>query len=305
MKQIITVAGATGDLGFRIVKALLEKGAEVRAIVRANSATEKIQQLEQMGAKIYALPHWNLETLTAPCVGASCVVSALAGLRDVVIDAQKILLDAAVAAGVPRFIPSDYSLDFTKFTDGENRNLDLRREFHQYLDQAPIAATSVFNGAFMDLLMGEMPFLLFKQKMVLYWGKVDYRWGLTTIDNTAEYTAEVALDSHTPRYLRIAGDQISPKEARSVVNELTHKKFRLFRPGGKGLLGLIIKITRRFSPSENELYPAWQGMQYMHNMIDQRSKIDQLDNDRYPGIQWTRVSDFLKNNEAHILEVVQ
>jgi len=146
---------------------------------------------------------------------------------------------------------------------------------------------------------------LFKQKMVLYWGNVDYRWGLTTIDNTAEYTAEVALDTHTPRYLRIAGDQISPKEARSVVNELTHKKFRLFRPGGKGLLGLIIKITRRFSPGENELYPAWQGMQYMHNMIDQRSKIDQLDNDRYPGIQWTRVSNFLKNHEAHILEVVQ
>jgi hypothetical protein len=43
----------------------------------------------------------------------------LAGLREVVIDAQKKLLDAAIAAGVPRFIPSDYSLDFTKFSYGE------------------------------------------------------------------------------------------------------------------------------------------------------------------------------------------
>jgi hypothetical protein len=39
----------------------------------------------------------------------------LAGLREVVIDAQKKLLDAAIAAGVPRFIPSDYSLDLLSF----------------------------------------------------------------------------------------------------------------------------------------------------------------------------------------------
>ncbi len=41
------------------------------------------------------------------------------------------VLDAAVAAGVPRFIPSDYSLDFTKTRPGENRNLDLRRRFRE------------------------------------------------------------------------------------------------------------------------------------------------------------------------------
>ena len=63
------------------------------------------------------------------------MVSSLAGLRKVIIDAQKVLLDAAIAAGVPRFIPSDYSLDFTRFSDGENRNLDLRRESLAALSQ--------------------------------------------------------------------------------------------------------------------------------------------------------------------------
>ena len=50
-----------------------------------------------------------------------------------IIDAQKVLLEGAIVAGVPRFIPSDYSLDFTKFIDGENRNLDLRRAFNIYI----------------------------------------------------------------------------------------------------------------------------------------------------------------------------
>ncbi len=295
MNKIILVAGATGNLGLRIVKALVNKDAEVRVLVRSTSNPETLKQLGDLGAKIYTIKNWNLEELTPCCVGVSCVVSALAGLREVVIDAQKILLDAAIAAGVPRFIPSDYSLDFTKFSYGENRNLDLRREFHEYLDKKSIAATSIFNGAFMDMLTNEMPLIFFERKLILHWGKANYKWGFTTIDNTAQYTAHVALDESTPRYLRVAGDLISPQEVRTVASEVMGAKFRMLRAGGQGLLGVIIKLARTFSPREKELYPAWQGMQYMHNMIDERSKIAALDNDRYPKMKWTLVKDILVN----------
>jgi uncharacterized protein YbjT (DUF2867 family) len=297
MRNVILVAGATGNLGTRIVKALLNEDVEVRVLVRSNTDNQKLKFLKELGVNFYELSSWNVSEIKTACHGVSCVVSALAGLRDVMIDAQKVLLDAAIAAGVPRFIPSDYSLDFTKFTHGENRNLDLRREFHQYLDKSSIAATSVFNGAFSELLTKEMPMILFKQKLILYWGSADHKWGFTTMDNTAAYTAKVAVDTSTPRYLRIAGDLISPREVRAVASNVFGKKFRLFRPGGKGLLGAIIKITRKLAPGNNELYPAWQGMQYMHNMIDERSTIEKLDNDRYPQIKWTTVNDVLSNYE--------
>jgi len=297
MKKIILVAGATGNLGQQIVKYLVGNDAEIRVVVRTNSDPDKIKTLKNLGVEIFKVKNWDLEELKPSCKDADCVISALAGLREVVIDSQKVLLDAALAAGVPRFIPSDYSLDFTKFSHGENRNLDLRREFHAYLDKTAISATSIFNGAFTELLAGEMPMILSKQKMILYWGNADYKWGFTTIDNTAEFTAKVALDDSSPRYLRVSGDLISPKEVKAVVDEITGKKFRMFRPGGKGLLGLIIKIARKFAPAENELYPAWQGMQYMHNMIDERSKIGILDNDRYPEIKWSTVKDVLAKSE--------
>lgn len=289
MRTIILVAGATGNLGLRIVKALVREGAEIRVLVRSNTPTVKLAALELPGVSFYTLNHWNHEELKRACADVACVVSALAGLREVIIDAQKVLLDAAIAAGVPRFIPSDYSLDFTKFKHGENRNLDWRREFHSYLDKLPIQSTSIFNGAFAELLTTDMPMILFKQKMILYWGSADYRWGFTTMDNTSAYTAKVALDEAAPRYLVIAGDQISPREVHAMMSELTGQKFRLFSPGGKGLLGAIIRITRKLAPGKNELYPAWQGMQYMHNMIDERSKIAKLHNDRYQGLQWTNV----------------
>ena len=292
MKKIILVAGATGNLGEKIVRALLQKNVIVRVVVRQSSDIEKVKILEKLGATIYKLSNWNVSELTGACKDVDCVVSALAGLREVIIDAQKILVDAAILANVPRFIPSDYSLDFTKFTAGENRNLDLRREFHSYLDSRPIKATSIFNGAFAELLTGEMPLILFKQKLVLYWGHADHKMIFTTMNNTAEYTANAAIDD-SPRYLRIAGDQISPREIRAVVARVTGDKYKLIRTGGQGFLGIIIKIARKFAPGKNELYPAWQGMQYMHNMIDDRSNIITLDNNRYPHINWTTVENVL------------
>ena len=300
LKNTILVAGATGDLGGRITKALLAKGVDVRAVVRASSDPRKVKALETLGVTVFTLNMDNVDAVAAVCKGADCVVSALSGFRNTVIDTQRVLLDAAVVAGVPRFIPSDYWLDFTRFSHGENRNLDFRREFHTYLDKALITATSIFNGAFTELLTSKMPLLLFKQKLVLYWGDTDHRMSFTTMDDSAAFTANAALDSSAPRYLRIAGDQLSPREIQVVASSVYGEKFRRFRPGGSGLLSFLTKVARTVAPGEGELYPAWQGMQYMQNMIDDRSNIDRLDNQRYPSMHWTTIKDVLRAHQAAI-----
>jgi hypothetical protein len=298
MSKLIVVAGASGNLGVRIVNALLERKAQVRVIVRSSGKnSDLIRDFRAKGVEIVEMQAWNVQELTRACSGAHCVISALSGLREVIIDAQKVLLDGAIAARVPRFIPSDYALDFTKFSHGENRNLDWRREFHQYLDKAPIESTSIFNGAFADMLTGQMPLVLFKQKKVLYWGKADHAMTFTTMDNTAAYTANAAMDSKTPRYLRIAGDSKSPNEMLKVINKVSGEQYKTFRAGGPGLLSFLIKVARTFSPGKTELYPAWQGMQYMRNMIDDRAKLHSTDNARYNDIKWTSAEDVLR---AHL-----
>ena len=298
MKKIIVIAGATGDLGGRIVKALLEKKADVRALVRTITNIEKVEKLEQLGVKVFRIDMSDSKEIAKACEGAFCVVSALAGLRDVIIDTQKKLLNGAVMAGVPHFIPSDFSLDFTSLEVGQNRNLDLRREFHQYLDETPIASTTIFNGPFMDLLTGQMPMILDKQKWILYWGNPDQDLDFTTMDDTAEFTASVALDDSTPRYLRIAGDQITARQMVKVMNDITGKEFSLFKAGGIGLINGIIKTMKFFSPAKKDLYPIWQGMQYMRDMMEGRVKINSYDNNRYEDIDWTKVKDLLLVHET-------
>ena len=136
----IVLAGATGELGLLIAHHLRRRGAAVRALVRPESRrSAEAESLRLQGADVVAVDYGSVADLTRACQGAACVVSALSGLRPVIVEAQTRLLAAAVAAGGPRFIPSDYSADFTRLPAGSNRNFDLRREFQRRLDAAPIS----------------------------------------------------------------------------------------------------------------------------------------------------------------------
>ena len=225
--RLIVLAGGTGDLGGRIATALGRRQVAFRALVRPGSSAVLRAGLEARGATVLEVDYDDAVALKSACTGSSCVVSALNGLQPVMIGLQGKLLDAAVASGVPRFIPSDYSLDFTKTRAGDNRNLDVRRMFMARIDSAPIRATSILNGAFADLLTGQAPIVLHKRRKVLYWGDADQQLDFTTKDDVADYVAEVALDDGAPRFLRIAGAVVSPRQLAAIMTELTRERFGL------------------------------------------------------------------------------
>ena len=291
--QIIVLIGATGDLGGRLSAALARRGAQVRALVRPDTAPARTAAVQAAGATPMEVDFNDSAALTRACAGANCVVSVVNGLEPAIIDLQTRLLDAAVAAGVPRFMPSDFSLDFTKTRPGGNRNMDLRRAFQARLDKAPIRAQSVLNGMFTDLLTGEAPIILPKRHRVLSWGDADQLLDFTTKDDVADFAADVALDAEAPRFSRAAGHSVSARQLAEIMTRLTGETYKTFRPGGLGVFSVLIGIVRALSPRTDEPFPAWQGMQYMRDMVSGRGKLTPLDNARYGKTDWTSVSDVL------------
>ena len=289
MQKLILVAGATGNLGHKICLELINKNILVRAIVREESEQDKIDLLEKMGVDVFQLNFSNEQELIGACAGVSCVVSVLAGLQEVIVETQTKLLNAAVAAGVPRFIPSDFSTDFTLMPKGENRNFDLRKEFHEKLDKSPIQATSIFNGAFADILRYNTPVFNVPQKTVAYYGdKADWKIDFTTMDDTAAFTAEVAIDVNTPRYLHIASFQVSPNDLVNLSEQEKGSKFKLVDMGSMEGFSAYNKMQRAAHPEgEDELYPKWQQSQYVYSMFAAHHV--SVDNDRYKGMSWSLV----------------
>ena len=294
MKKIIAVAGASGNLGKRICRELIARNAEVRAIVRTSTDDKKIRELEGLGVKVIVVDLTNVDEIAKALAGTACLVSVLAGLREVIVDLQQTILDGAILAGVPRFIPSDFCTDYNELETGDNRNFDLRKEFESYLDSKPIKASSVFNGAFSDILQYNTPVLNLKNKSIAYWGdRADWKLDFTTMDNTAAFTAEVALDDNAPRDLDIASFQISPNMIREAVKKITGEEFSIQQFSGLEEFREAIKKQRAENPAgENELYARWQQAQYMYCMFSTRHK--NLANDRYNGITWTSGEEFLK-----------
>jgi len=293
MSNRIAIAGSTGNLGRRIVKALLERGATVVGLVRTGAGEEKIDSLKAFGATVEILDVTNVEQLAGVLAGADCVVSAVAGLHDVIVDGQNVLLEAALRAGVPRFIPSDFSTDFTKLPPGENRNFDLRREFHKVLDAAPIASTAIFNGAFAEILTYNIPVLDFKKKTVGYWDNPDHHLDFTTMDDTAAYTAAAALDPTTPQSLRIVSFQVTPRDLVKFASETFQTHWELVRMGTVEELRAQNKAARAANPEgENELYSSWQQGQYMQSMFS--TEHASLENDRYPNLKWTKIENLIR-----------
>lgn len=290
MEQLILVAGATGNLGLRICRELVGRNVAVRALVREGSSQEHVASLEEMGVDVFSVNFSNGEELIGACNGVSCVVSALAGLKDVIVETQTKLLNAAIAAGVPRFIPSDFASDFTQLASGENRNFDLRKEFHTVLDQSPILATSIFNGAFADILRYNIPLFNVKQQTVAYYDdKADWKIDFTTMDDTAAFTAMVALDDKAPRYLRIASFSVSPNELVALSEQHKGSRFKLTNMGSMEGFSAYNKQQRATNPEgENELYPKWQQAQYLYSMFAIPHQA--LDNERYEGLDWSPVT---------------
>lgn len=108
-QQKVLVVGATGYLGQHMVKALYDAGYWVRALSRSE---QKIAAVRPYIHDLFIGEATDPDTLDGICDGIDIVFSALGITRqkdgltymDVDYQANKNVLDAALAAGVPRFM---------------------------------------------------------------------------------------------------------------------------------------------------------------------------------------------------------
>ena len=114
-----------------------------------------------------------------------------------------------------------------------------------------------------------------------------------TVPEGLNFTAAAALDDTTPRYLRVAGEVASIRGVQAAASQALGKPFKLLRVGSLGVLATMINVTRTLMPAPNDVFPPWQGMQYMHNMLSGQAKLNPLDTARYPDIRYTQIRELL------------
>jgi uncharacterized protein YbjT (DUF2867 family) len=119
VEKAVVVAGATGHLGQRIVASLSGLGARPKALARPDSHPASLQRLRNSGAETITADYKNGQSLATALSGAHCIVCALSGVEEVIVELQTVLLQVAIKAGVKKFISSDYCIDYTKLPGGQ------------------------------------------------------------------------------------------------------------------------------------------------------------------------------------------
>lgn len=193
----VVMAGATGKLGNKIVRALINQGAEVTAMVRATSDRRK---LEEMGVKKFVVGDMmdkdSLKEALSPKHGFDAIVASAAGYtRHSKGDSTKTdtigyrnLVDAAKEAVIPRFVlisilESNNAVNVPHF---HNKYL-----IEKYLIEKKQPFIALRPGAFFDWSDDFMLKNIKKGKMSLLFYGVDY--GTIWTDDLARYTALAAI----------------------------------------------------------------------------------------------------------------
>lgn len=280
----VLVVGATGKLGGKIVRELIALGAEVRVTQRRPSVIEGVEAVHADLA--------DEASLARACEGVHVVVSAVQGLRDVIVDGQTRLIRAAERAGVARLLPSAYALEYLATRPGDNRNLDLRRELDGVLDGARVRGTTVLCGAFMDLIafgaIGPD-----REGVYKVWGDPDQPYDFTHTDDLARYLARIALDDEAARVVRVAGDTQSPRQLAAIFAEVRGTPVTIEPAGSLDDLTALIDRLRAADPGSDEPFPRWQQLQYTRDMASGMGKLAPLDNARYPAVKPISVRELL------------
>lgn len=265
---MILVAGATGVLGSEIVRRLIARGEEVRAMVRHTSAPEKVETLRKLGADIVRADVKEPRTLLAACVGVEAVISTITtigtsqpGDSFEATDGHgtMALIDAARKTGAGKFI-------FVSFDTSCSPSFplsDAKRAAEEHLRTSGLEYTILHPSLFCETWLGPMLFADPVAGTAKVYGKGTEKIRYVSVNDVAEFAVQ-SLTNPAARnaVIPVGGpDEISQRDAVRIFEEAYGRKFSIIEipeaaleaqwssadnPFDKTFAGLMLGVARGF-----------------------------------------------------------
>ncbi|CAG8621465.1 432_t:CDS:2 [Paraglomus occultum] len=267
----VTVAGGTGSLGVHIVEALLNDGSFTVKVLRRlpKTANEKAELLASKGAEIIYANYNQHDDLVKALKGTDVLISAASpGLATGGYDfdaLQTPLLNAAKAAGVRRFIPSEFG---THTDFGDHPLTDSKITFRQKVQESGLEYTFIQSGTFVEYL--DWTGFDVKNKTAKFYADVDSKLAVTSMSDAAKYTVEsLKLEECRNASIRVAGSMFSLSEIVKKFEEATGSKWKVI---------VDKEVKHRF---ENKIEPIPSPQDIFVATLLPKASFDNIDNDKF------------------------
>jgi uncharacterized protein YbjT (DUF2867 family) len=218
-KQKIAVVGATGQIGFGLSMALLKLGHSLLALTRQKNENnqEEISLLQSKGAKIVECGEYShKEKLIAAFSGCDTVVVAMRANATIIKEVEPIILEAAVEAGVKRFVPDEFGAHTLGLEYGEGVLFDAKKNLHQKIFETGLDWTIMYTGVIFDYML---PNFRMWEKITTF-GDIDIKLTSHDLHDIVSVAAMAITDDRTrKKAVQIGANQLSQKEMLALLNE--------------------------------------------------------------------------------------
>jgi uncharacterized protein YbjT (DUF2867 family) len=229
---MVLVAGATGVLGSQIVRRLLAKGENVRAIVRSTSNPDAVAALEKAGAETVVADlkepsslHVACKAVDAVISGVTAVTTAKEGDSFAATDGRgnKNLIDAAVRAGAKKFVFVSFDANSLPAAPLSDAKVDAE----QHLRESGLDYTILHPSYFCESWLGPMLFADPIACTARIYGDGNRKIRYVTVGDVAELAVQSLTNPAASNAVVTLGgpEEISQREAVAIFEKATGKKF--------------------------------------------------------------------------------
>ncbi|KAM7194379.1 hypothetical protein V8F33_007267 [Rhypophila sp. PSN 637] len=237
--KTVAVLGGGGNLGPWIVSELVSAGFSVTGVTREGStnSTPKFQE----GLDVKTVNYNSFDALKEAFTGQDAVVSVVGAPG---INAQKLAVDAAIAAGVQRFIPSEFGVNTRRVRDqpigkvlaGKIAVVDYLQE--KAKEHSGFTWTGLTTGLFFDGIfkLGSSGINL-QEKTVTIIDSGNEKWQASRKSHIGKAVAGILKhpEETANKYIGTASFNLSQNELVAIVEELTGQKLAVIPQSSKDL----------------------------------------------------------------------
>ncbi|EXM17085.1 hypothetical protein RAB80_005542 [Fusarium oxysporum f. sp. vasinfectum] len=297
----VGIAGITGKFG-RLVASKLLQNPNINLRGYARDPSKVIPSIaESPRVKLFKGEAFDDTSIKPFVTGTDVIICAYLGADDLMIDGQKKLIDACDEAGVPRYVASDWALDYTKLKLGELFPKDPMIHVKAYLEtKKTTKGVHILIGGFMDPILSPFFSVWDPQTQTLrYWGEGDEPFEGTSYENAAEFTAAVVADKSAIGIKKYLGDRKSIKEIAATFDKVYGVKPKLERLGSLEDLKTKMHVLREKNPTD--VY-SYMPLFFMYYWINGQTFVGpETDNEQYKEVKPETWEEYLSKRSLEQL----
>lgn len=305
--MLVVVAGATGNLGQKLVESLLSRGHQVRVISRNASKLDPALR-GRLESFIESSGYDDIPAINSACSGVDAVISTYAGAPELQLEGNLLLLRAAERAGVKRFMPATWNYDWRKLSLGQHESYDAYISLYNHINKSSaIKPIYILCGGLAEVLFSVPGHGDFspknhgnwdpEKKRFEIWGTGDEIWHWTTEKDAAEFSAEIIGrdDAAEGGFWSVCSGANTLKEVASKYEEVKGTKVQIDFVGSvEDLRSKALKA--RTQGSATKFWP-YIGYFYQLYTVDGTWTLNELDNGKL-NVRTTSLGDFLQSNPS-------